>query len=294
MGKVMRYQSGKVAVYSDANPASPSTAPLTNPLGNLGVIDFHSDLFYPKIVNTFSGSGTIPAVTAGLQVLSTTHATHAHGLGAAPLTLGKVSVTLSNEPHRTTLGTGDPVTSSYVLPFNGTLMMSDYERPANGPYPSQRLTFCPSFMTIESDGTNVYLKSLRYSSYFTSRASISFSYTIYVLDLLETQTTAPTGEAGTPGMELSPTRITMGQRKFDTNSDHIRTASSGTDYLVSGASLTFTSGPVAANASTDKDVAVGTFWVRCKFGDYDAYGAAAIGNTLPSAPSPSLSQIQFP
>ena len=94
MGKVVRAQNGKVAVYTTSTPANPSLGPLNSPLSNLGVLSFHSDLFYPRIVQTFTGTATIPAVSS-VDILEAVIATHAHGLADAPLTIATATATVN-------------------------------------------------------------------------------------------------------------------------------------------------------------------------------------------------------
>jgi len=301
MGKVMRYEGGKTAVYTDANPAAPSTAPLTSPLTNLGVLKFHSDLFYPKIVSSHSGSFTIPSV--GRNGTNSGHlVTIAHGLGAAPIALGDMTVSSNLK--------------TYTYNLNGTVIVPD-QSPGivygTGPITAQeeQVAYAPCFITTASDATNVYIDYAQYSGYNTGRRhgtapytypsstiAQSVTYNLHILDLLSTQTTAPAGEVGTPGMELTATRITMGQRKFDTDHKHIRSVTSATDKMISGETIVMVGAPTNANASTTAPSFYGSMQLLARNLSNDTYtyqpGGGSYGAGHASYPSPTETPVQFP
>lgn len=301
MGKVMRYEDGKVAVYTDADPSNPSTAPLTAPLSNLSKIKFHSDLFYPKIVSSHSGSFTIPAI--GRNGKASGHlVTIAHGLSGAPICLGDVTVSSNLKTYTYNLnGTAIVPDQSFAKVYSQGGAITDWEERG----------YAPCFLTTASDSTNVYIDYAQYSGYNNGRRhgtppytypstslAQSCTYNLHILDLLDTQTTAPTGESGTPGMELSPTRITMGQRKFDTNDKHIRSASSATDKMISGESIVMVGGPVNATASTTAPSYYGSMQLLARNLSNYTYtyqpGGGSYGAGHASYPSPTETDIQFP
>ena len=301
MGKVMRYEGGKTAVYTDANPAAPSTAPLTSPLTNLGVLKFHSDLFYPKIVSSHSGSFTIPSV--GRNGTNSGHlVTIAHGLGAAPVCLGNVTVSSNLTTYTYSLnGTAMIPEQSFAHVYSQGGKIIDWEERC----------YSPCFLTTASDSTNVYIDYAQYSSYNVGRrhgtppytypsATIaqSCTYNLHILDLVDTQTTAPAGEVGTPGMELTATRITMGQRKFDTDDKHIRSVTSATDKMISGETIVMVGAPTNANASTTSPRFYGSMQLLARNLSNDTYtyqpGGGSYGAGHASYPSPTETSVQFP
>ncbi len=84
--------TGKVGIYSgnDDNP-------LTNPLGHLNRLKFHSDLNYPSIIDVRTGSTTF--IARGIQVyFSTTHALFTHGQPGFPLVFGRITNLLGSPP----------------------------------------------------------------------------------------------------------------------------------------------------------------------------------------------------
>jgi len=308
MGKVMRYQGGSVAIYSDATPATPSTAPLTDPLNNLGVLEFHSDLFYPKIVDTYTGSGSIPGLTSYQRRTNKALVKIAHGLGASPLALGTITATYNSG-------------KTYTYSLNGTVVVPNEDwhftlggqSPTGVPGPTpnswEYKASSPAFLTLTSDSTNVYLDCTQSAVrspggfYFngvqnifpTTSAAQSFTYIIHVLDLLDTQTVAPTGDVTKPQMELSPTRITMGRRKFDTNDKHIRSSVTGADVMISGESIITIGAPASATASTPNGSHEGTMGILAR--NLTTYAQADTGQSAQSAgayPTPTETQMQFP
>ncbi|WP_342640947.1 hypothetical protein [Rhodoligotrophos ferricapiens] len=82
--------TGKVAIYDGAN----GDAPFTNPLGNLGLLYFHSDLDYVGTLQKQTGTLTLPARGIGTVPYTSgrwfEHILFAHGRGAPPLCVGRV------------------------------------------------------------------------------------------------------------------------------------------------------------------------------------------------------------
>lgn len=302
MGKVMRFQGGAAAVYTDPNPTAPSTLPLTSPLTNLDKIAFHSDLFYPLIVSSHTGSGTIPGMSTNTRN-DQTLVTIAHGQGAAPLALGTITVSMNG--------------TSYTYSLNGTVCVpnEDYHYTLGGLTPDgtvgpagyEYIASAPALLTLSADGTNVYLECTQAAGgapggfyeeeganvFPTTSPSVSFDYEIHILDLLSTQTSEPVGEVGTPMMELSPTRITMGQRKFDTDDKHIRSAVSGDDVIISGETIIATGAPIFATASTVNHT--GNMGILARNLDtYCQFGTSLSAQTAGAYPTPTETKIKFP
>ena len=146
-------------------------------------------------------------------------------------------------------------------------------------------------MTVTSDATNVYLQVFRQNGNLSaSTPAQSISYTIRVLDLLATQTTAQNGELGAPDLELTPTRITMGRRKFDTDLSYIVKATSGTEDLITGKTINVSGAPATPNASTPTPFYFGTTNVSCRLTPLEIN--VATFSTVTSYPSPTFQKIR--
>lgn len=279
MGKVMRYQSGKAAVWSDPNPANPNLAPLTNPLSNIANIKFHSDLFYPRVISgPHTGSGTIPALSTNTKA-SGTLVTIPHGQAAAPMAIGFATVTFQ-------------VLGATTFPLNGTIMLQSNEITTAMSDIVKHLCYRLCFLQMSSDATNV---TLNYWNYGTNGPAVALpiSWTIYILDLLETQTTAPDWEPGAPGMELSPTRITIGGRKFDTNKRYITETTDPSNLEITrGPTYNVQGAPVDANASTPTPEYRGQWVIRHTIGDHYSWHYPGYNFTSPIFPTPIVTKIK--
>jgi hypothetical protein len=83
--------AGRAAVYI----SSGSDAPLTDPLGNLSNVKFHTSLAYPYLVYSVTGSITLPAVAANVTDYSVRNTLFSHGVGSLPLIEGRITSGLS-------------------------------------------------------------------------------------------------------------------------------------------------------------------------------------------------------
>lgn len=77
---------GKVAIYTGSDDD-----PFDDPIDNLSRVLFHSELTYPAIIATQSGTLSLPSRGANVQLV-TGYNLFAHGQAGAPLVLGYVTV----------------------------------------------------------------------------------------------------------------------------------------------------------------------------------------------------------
>lgn len=122
---------GKVACYTVPDNNIADDAPLTNPLGNLSRVKFHSDFDYVRVLSVWEGTLNLPAIAVGSTALRTASYTlFAHGRPGQPWVLG------------------DLVTQGQRVAFLGSVPV---QQPARfGPVdPYAR------FVSLGADGTNV-------------------------------------------------------------------------------------------------------------------------------------------
>lgn len=82
-----KIEGGKAAIYDK----SAGDAPLTNPLGNLSRIKFHSDLDYIKVISVHNVTLSLPA-RSNFRSATASYNLFAHGRTGQPFVLGKASV----------------------------------------------------------------------------------------------------------------------------------------------------------------------------------------------------------
>ncbi len=158
----LKYDSGKLAVY-DVDSAAIDDNPLTAPLSYLSRLQYHSDLEYPKVIATYTGTITLAVVTAN-QLLPASFTIAAHGRGAVPYVEGMVKV-------------GGV--------WRGLCGSTPVDQLAN---PSVNATYRPGFirwLALGADATNIYIKELTLTNQaggFTSTQSVD--YRIWLLDTL--------------------------------------------------------------------------------------------------------------
>lgn len=82
-----RGSDGRVAIWRDGSDEDP----FDEPLAHLDRVLFHSDLNYPVIVSTHTGTLSLPAQSANTET-NVNHPLFAHNLGGIPFVLGYVTI----------------------------------------------------------------------------------------------------------------------------------------------------------------------------------------------------------
>lgn len=155
--------SSKAAIYDKAA----GDAPLTNPLGNLSRIKFHSDLDYIKVISVHNVTLSLPA-RSNFRSATASYNLFAHGRAGQPFVLGKASVN------------GVPVgfTGSVPVHTGATPAMS------SAGYP----TGCfGRWLALGADGTNVIVYEYAVASWVNETVNetypaMSIPLTVYVTD----------------------------------------------------------------------------------------------------------------
>jgi len=82
-----RGSDGRVAIWRDGS----NEAPFDDPLTYIDRVLFHSDLDYPAIVSTHTGTLSLPA-QGGRTERNVNHTLFAHGLDGIPFVLGYITI----------------------------------------------------------------------------------------------------------------------------------------------------------------------------------------------------------
>jgi len=230
--------SGKLAVYDDPNPESPSDGPIDNPLGNLDKIAFHSDLRYPAIIPSkiVEGQTTVPSQPLNKHVFEWLPI-YAHGMSGTPVVFGKLTGIAFSSPWEAP----DPVYAGNVLRME-TVFISPLPVPLCGSVPiisirryydTRSFTYWRGDMFIAAalgaDNTHVALAvwGPTPTSGPGPMPPIQLSWKIYVLDAVVDGSHFE-GDPSQPLLQLSGTRIRAGRGKFDTERGYLR-KNAGTD-----------------------------------------------------------------
>lgn len=190
----------KYAVYNGA-----SDAPLTNPLGNLGALLWHSDLPFVGARQTVTGSINLDPTTSGWVGTKTTVV---NGAG--------VTSTIYTYPYTRTLLTHG---QSYAPYFLGYISIGGVEVPLNGSF-----LYGYHEYNVYSDATGINITcsaALRRSFNY----SLSCSFVLRVLNAGTTSSGAAVLPAFFNGFDATDTRMRCGY--FDTNNLYLIKATTG-------------------------------------------------------------------
>lgn len=144
-----RGSDGRVAIWRDATDEAPFNAPLDN----LTRVLFHSDLQYPTVVETRTGTLALPSRGADTST-SVTHTLFAHGKGVPPFVLGYCEVG----------GVRVPFAGSVPVQFN----VSGWAR----------------WLSLGANSTSVIIHELTFTPLHAGFAAIDVPWTVYVTDTL--------------------------------------------------------------------------------------------------------------
>ncbi len=199
--------TGKCAIYEVASLTAPvTTGPLTTPASHTADLHFHSDWYYPRIIGAdYTGSGTVPSGAAG-AFQNGIITLFAHGQSAAPMVFGTITI------------------GGTTLTLSGDVCI-------------ERGTYSWTWLSLEVDATNVYLRyygAIRFGS--GGAASQAFTYVVKVTDWLTTGS-IPAGSGSDPVFAASASGgyVTMGRGKFDSRRRYFKLTGSGAvTQIVSG------------------------------------------------------------
>lgn len=151
--------NGRVAIYDVTTlNADLNNEPLSDPLSYVPRLHFHSDLEYPKVIGTYTGTITLPAVGIS-SIYTAEYVVAAHGRAGTPYVEGKISV------------------GGVWLPLAGSTIVVQ-----SGPPPVGASTAFGRFLALGANGTNIVIEEYSVSS--TAFGSVSFDFEIYLLDTL--------------------------------------------------------------------------------------------------------------
>lgn len=155
--------AGVTAIYDTVGvDFETENEPLTSPLSHIPLLHFHSDLQYPAIIGTYTGSVILPAVSANNAGFTNSYTVATHGRGGTPYVEGKILV------------------GSIWVPLAGHVPVRQGAAPgASGPSFAR-------FLALGANGTTITLNEYSVSSGFDggAYASESFSYVVWMFDKL--------------------------------------------------------------------------------------------------------------
>lgn len=217
--------SGNLAIYDET---ANGNAPLTAPTSNLGALQFHSALLYPKLVKvsgSFSTAGTLNGGT-GLPAVSVNTWTNvayslfAHGQTGIPLVFGKLTIS----------GVDVPLVGATPI----KLIDANTEDPLT--LPNGRRGF-GRWAHLGADGTNVNIKVYSVAGFRVGLPAMTgITYTIWVTNLRLDG--AQPSASDSLLLRMQSDRLTASAGKFDTSNRYMRKANSGTQVqMVKGKSI---------------------------------------------------------
>lgn len=149
--------TGTVAIYTGND-----NAPFNNPLNNVSRLRFHSDLDYPKIVRTLTGTLTIAGLTSP-DTRITTHQVGNHQQNGQPFCEGWIKVNGTNPR----------------VPLIGSVCIRQGHGGAN-----DRRGFGGNWVHLGSNGTKVLIAEYSLAMQGDSKlaSSVDIDYEIYITD----------------------------------------------------------------------------------------------------------------
>lgn len=152
--------TGTVAIYTGTDDL-----PFTTPLSYVSRLRFHSDLDYPKIVSTITGSINLPAMSGNSERIHT-YTLAAHGQGASPFCEGYITVS----------------PSSTRVPLLGSVCVAQGPSTGGGTLDPQRREFFSRWLHLGSNATNILIQEGSACSWNQTHAALTVNYTIYITD----------------------------------------------------------------------------------------------------------------
>lgn len=153
----LKYDSGKLAIY-DVTDGSINDNPLTDPLNNVSRLHFHSDLEYPAVIATYSGTVTLSALSADSSQ-DVTHTIAAHGRAGIPYVEGRILV------------------DGIWVPLAGSVPVASQSGNPNAPSFAR-------FLHLGANASNIILSEYSISNRSVAYGSTSYSYVIFLTDKL--------------------------------------------------------------------------------------------------------------
>lgn len=134
--------------------------PFTDPLSHISRLRFHSDLEYPRVISTHTGTHVLPAIGAATNFSKRSTVLFAHGQAGTPFVEG-------------------------FIDYNSTRV------PLLGSVPIERLSgqhtgFAARWLHLGADATNVILNEATVGMYQGGHASYSVDWTVYLTDTIIT------------------------------------------------------------------------------------------------------------
>jgi len=146
--------TGTVAIYTGTDDL-----PFTTPLSYVSRIRFHSELDYPRIISTHSGSFSLDATSSG----ATTEASYelfAHGLGGIPFVEGYITL------------------SGVRVPLLGSICVSKCPNTALAVYADG----FARWLHLGADGTNVIIREFSQTAGDSSHPAQTINWVVYLTD----------------------------------------------------------------------------------------------------------------
>lgn len=226
----------KYAVYNGT-----SDAPLTNPLGNLPNLLWHSDLLYIGRVTTITGTVNLNPFTSGWSAFPYTRVLAAHGRSYRPILTGWITVS----------GVNIPIGGSFLATAPG----------ANGAY--QFNVYC--------DATNILITCDTILGNWAATA-VNCAYTIYVMNIGTNAAGALVMPTYFDGFDATTTRMRCGY--FDTDVQYLVQNNAGSIGFPTGPTLQATLGNPRSVSGTYLSLCF-----IYKYGSYVNFGLGADGDT---------------
>lgn len=145
--------AGKCAIYTGGDDA-----PFDYPLEHVDKIRFHSDLQYPRIISTHTGTWTLPAVAAQAGFVKRSTNLFAHGLSGTPYVEGFVTV------------------SGVKVPLLGSVPLNRLSGTRTG--------FAARWVHLGADATNVIMNEATVGMYESGHGTFDVDWTVYLTDTL--------------------------------------------------------------------------------------------------------------
>lgn len=176
-----------VAIYTGDDDA-----PLTAPLDHVDRLKFHSSLPYPYVVDTRTGTLSLPAVAANTTERTVAHTLFAHGRASTPYTYGKITSGLSQTV---------PMQGGVVVQTGASLG-----------------AVYPRVLHLGADATNVYINEYCSTHNTFGLSSLTLDWTVYVLE---------TGAVTSDVVDITPDYFLAGN--FDSRRRYMRADATGAD-----------------------------------------------------------------
>lgn len=181
----------KCAVYEGADDV------FSDPFSDISRVRFHSDFQYPSIVESVSGSVTLPAVAADAARYHT-YELYEHGIEGHPFVTGRVT---------------DYPTSGVNVALEGSV-----------PFYGDTYGFA-RWLTLGSTETHVVLHEQTITRDAVGMPEQSLNYILEVSDL--TVENYDGGPVGGEILKITPVRIVLGEGRIDSDKRYLKAVSEG-------------------------------------------------------------------